>query len=84
MSLKLFTVRDVKAEVYLPPFTMRSKGEAIRSFASEVGRQDSTIGAHPSDFVLFYLGEFDDSTCSFALAPAPESLGVGIDFVKVA
>lgn len=80
-KLKIFTVRDVKAEAYLPPFTMRGKGEAIRGFSDEANRSDSSIGKHPSDYVLFYLGEFDELTGAIILTPSPETLGVGTDYV---
>lgn len=82
MLLKVFAVRDTKVEAYLPPFTMRSKGEAIRGFADAVIDKSGAIGKYPSDFVLFYLGEFDDQTASFAFELAPVSLGVGTDFFK--
>jgi len=83
MSKKIIcTVRDVKAEAYLPPLFVRSKGEAIRSFADEVNSKDTMLGKHPSDFVLFYLGEYDEQTAKFDLASSPQSLGVGTDFVK--
>lgn len=84
MSVKhICTVRDVKAEAYLPPIFVRSKGEAIRSFADEVNNQDSMLGKHPADYVLFYLGSFDELTAQFDLTNSPESLGVGTDYVKV-
>lgn len=81
--LKVFSVRDVKVEAYLPPFTMRSKGEALRGFADAVSSKDSALGQHPEDFVLFYLGEFDELTCKFDLTSAPVAMGTGVDFLKV-
>nr|QJB19542.1 MAG: nonstructural protein [Microvirus sp.] len=83
MSKKIIcTVKDVKAEAYLPPLYVRSKGEAIRSFSDEANNQDTMLGKHPSDYVLFYLGTFCELTGKFELADSPESLGVGTDYVK--
>lgn len=82
-NLIVCTVRDVAAEAYLPPLFVRSKGEAIRSFSDEVNNKDSMLGKHPSDYVLFYLGTYEQNTGTFDLTPSPESLGVGSDFVKV-
>ena len=79
--MKIFTVRDVKAEAYLNPFVMRSKGEAIRGFSDEVARKDSAIGAHPADYILFLIGEFDDQTGEITRYAAPENCGVGSDFL---
>lgn len=81
--MKIYTVRDVKAEAYLNPFVLRSKGEAIRGFADEANRKDSAIGAHPEDYVLFELGSFDELTGKIDLHPAPENVGVALEFVKV-
>lgn len=81
--MKVFTVYDVKAEAYLNPFIMRSKGEATRGFADEANREDSSIGKHPQDYVLFELGSFDELTGKFDLHAAPESLGVALEYVQV-
>lgn len=80
--LKVFTVRDVKSESYMPPFTMRTKGEAIRSFSDTANSKDSGIGSHPEDYVLFYLGEYDELTAKFDLTSAPEAMGVALDYVR--
>ena len=56
--MKAFTVRDVKSEAFMQPFFARSKGEAMRSFSDEVNNPtQGLIGKHPSDFVLFMIGE---------------------------
>jgi len=81
-KLHVCTVRDVAAEAYLNPLFVRSKGEAIRSFSDEVNNKDSMLGKHPSDYVLFYLGTYDQDSAKFDLTSSPESLGVGTDFVK--
>ncbi|AZL82808.1 nonstructural protein [Apis mellifera associated microvirus 8] len=84
MSKKVIvTVRDTKAEAYFSPLFVRSKGEAIRSFADEVNNKDnSIIGQHPEDFHLVYLGTFDEGTAQFELADAPVALARGLDLVR--
>lgn len=85
MSNKIMvTVKDVKVEAYFPPFSVRTKGEAIRSFSDEINNNpDSLIGKHPSDYILFVVGEFDEQTGKLIAYDAPHSLGVGSDFVNV-
>lgn len=60
----IFTVKDTVAEFYMQPFFARTKGEAIRSFAQAVNDDPKTsqIAAHPDQYELYYLGDFDEQT----------------------
>lgn len=61
MKLKIYTVFDQAVEAYMPPFTMRSHGEAIRAFTDSVLSEGTAMNAHPKDFTLFHNGAFDES-----------------------
>lgn len=78
----VFTVYDSKAEAYLQPLFVKSKGEAIRSFSDEVNREDSLLFKHVEDFTLFQLGSWDDQTAQFDLNPTPVAVGKAIEFLK--
>lgn len=82
MDYKIYTVYDSKAEAYLPPFFMQSKGQAIRSFITVANDKTHDIGKYPEDYTLFELGEFFDESAGFTLYSTPVSLGVAIEFVK--
>lgn len=82
MISKVFTVYDSKTEAYLSPFFMPAKGAAIRAFSDLVNDSNHQFGKHPSDYILFELGSYDDSSASFDLYSAPVSLGVGVEFVR--
>jgi hypothetical protein len=82
MLLKIFTVFDCKAEAYLQPFFMKSKGEAIRAFSDTSNDQNHNFGKHPEDFTLFELGTYDESNASIEMLSTPQSLGKAIEFVK--
>lgn len=73
MMTKMFSVFDSKAVVFGLPIFVPTKGAAIRSFSDVANDPKSSIGKHPEDYSLFYLGEFDDSTGSFHPV-LPESL----------
>ena len=77
---KLFTVYDCKTETYLRPFTMLTKGEAIRGFAETANDPQSQICKYPADFTLFELGEYDDQTAVISPYEAKISLGCAIEF----
>lgn len=77
------TVKDTKAEAYFTPIFVRSTGEAIRSFSDEANNKDqSMIGKHPEDYVLFYLGKYDETEGTFELEAAPKALARAIDLVR--
>lgn len=82
MIQKMFTVFDSKAEAYLPPFFMNSKGVAIRSFSDTVNDPSSQFNKHPADFTLFELGEYNEQDATFKIHTAKISLGSANEFKK--
>lgn len=76
-KLGLCAVFDSKIGGYAVPFSVRSRGEAIRSFEDACRDEKMPFKAHPGDFSLFYVGEFDDSTGQ-VVAVQPERL-IGAD-----
>lgn len=81
--MKVFTVYDSKAEGYMNPFYVKSRGEAIRSFTEIANDKSHQIGKYPADFTLFELGEWDENTSKFTLHSTPTSIGLALDFVDV-
>lgn len=62
MQLKMFSVYDIKAEAYLPPFFLPTVGMAVRTFADCARSKDHQFGKNPEDYILYELGTFDDSS----------------------
>lgn len=62
MELLAFCIYDTKAELFQRPFFAPTDGSAIRAVVDEGRRPGSELGAHPTDYVLFCVGAFDDST----------------------
>jgi len=58
--LKIFSVKDSKADVFSQPFFQKSHGEAERSFKMLVADPKSTVSQYPEDFDLYYIGDWDD------------------------
>lgn len=77
--LQMFTVYDTAVEAYMTPFFMRSKGEAIRSFEAACKDPEHNFAKNPTDFVLFYLGEYDDETGQITQDNPPISLGTALE-----
>ena len=72
--MKCFTVYDSKAEAFLQPFFMQSKGAAIRGFTELVNDKNHSFGKYPGDYTLFELGSFDEQTGKFVPLVSLESL----------
>lgn len=81
MRVSLYSVYDVKADQYGNPFQSPSNATAIRSFFSEVVRNDpnNVLHSYPGDFFLYAVGFFDtDSGVVESLTP-PTRLVCGSD-----
>lgn len=66
-KLQAFAIRDIQIGLYNRPYFLVSKGQAIRSFTDECNRpsDDNPMYKHPSDYELFYLGEYDEESGLF-------------------
>lgn len=82
MKLIAFSVYDSAAEAWLPPFFMRNKGEAIRSFASAANTNDHQFAKHADDYTLFEIGTFDDETGALATVGQVRSLGTALEYLE--
>jgi len=73
MKMQVVSVLDVAAQAYGRPAFVAALGAATRSFADEVNRPgaDNVLNAHPEDFQLFHIGEFDDFTGELIPLPRP-------------
>ena len=62
MLLKVCAVKDSAADAFGRPFFVPTIGLAMRSFIDEVNNRESPFHAHPDDYTLYEIGEFDDNT----------------------
>lgn len=83
MILQVVALRDIRVDVFLPPFVVQLVGQAIRSFGDECSgaKKESAVAQHPDDFELMHLGSYDDTDGSFQLFPKPKQVAFGKDFV---
>lgn len=72
MQLKMFSVHDKAVKAFMPPFTCRSTGEAVRSFMEACNDEKHNFFRHASDYVLYYVGDFDDNAGRCVVLPDPE------------
>lgn len=55
-----YTLHDVKAVSYSPPFFCANDAIAKRMLADLVSDKNTMPGRHPSDFKLYAVGTFDE------------------------
>lgn len=64
MILKVFAVRDTKAQAFLQPFYSPSVGSALRAFTDAVNDPQCPFNKHPEDYLLYEIGSYDDSNAA--------------------
>lgn len=74
MTLKCYSIRDAKGEVFNNPFYKKTHGEAERDFHQLCKDEKSFPGQYPEDYDLYYLGEYDDQTGLFQSLPTPQHI----------
>lgn len=65
MNLRAYTLHDVKALQYNPPFFAPTDAAATRMVKDLVMDMNTMPGRHPSDFKLYVCGTYDDLTGRF-------------------
>lgn len=81
MITKMFSVYDSKAKAFGVPFAMQTVGAAVRAFSDLANDNQTLVCRHPSDFILYEIGSFDDHSSElFWLSPGVH-LGMAADFV---
>jgi len=81
MSIKIYTLRDSKSEVYNLPIFQKTHGEAerfLKSIISEDPKQlpgyYANVSKYPEDFDLYFLGDYDESTGKCKLLDTPQHM----------
>jgi len=74
MQLKMYSIRDAKAEIFGAPFYKSTHGQAERDFKSLVNDKKSQVWVYPEDFDLYFIGTYDDSTGKVIPKDTPEHL----------
>jgi hypothetical protein len=80
--MKLFTIRDHKAEFFHNPQAFRTVSEALRQFESEAKNENSMINKHPEDYTLYEIGEFNQDTGHLITLEVIKPLAPAMDFVQ--
>lgn len=80
--MKLFAVKDMKAQMFLEPRFQRSIADALRGWEVISNEGESMISRFPNDFRLYCLADFDSSTGRISIFDDPQDLGSAADFKR--
>ena len=88
MKLNVYSVYDKAVQAYGRPIFLQTDGAAQRMFGDIACDAEHEVNAHPTDYALFRIGEFDDNTgqlvpCEpYCLARAHEIVAAAANKVK--
>lgn len=82
MELRVYSIRDSKAEVFNVPFYKKTHGEAERDFATLVNDEKSMLAKYPDDYDLYFLGKYDDCTGKLDSLDTPQHIVKAVQLVK--
>lgn len=74
MFLKAYSLLDTKTGAYFPPVFLQADAVALRHVFEYSMDRNSDLSKYPSDFVLYRIGEFDNSVGQL-FATTPVNLG---------
>lgn len=77
MIYKMYSVYDIKADAFAPPFFLARDEVAVRTFGDALRDPTHPMAAHPDDYVLMRLGDFDDETGTVGAEKAPVRIMTG-------
>lgn len=72
MEMKIYSIRDAKAQSFGNPWYKNTHGEAERDFRTAVNDEKSFLNKYPEDYDLYYLGVFDTDTGKVESLATPE------------
>lgn len=64
MILNAYSIYDIKAQIYSPPFYAVTDGAACRIVQDSLSN-DSALSRHPNDYIVYRVGTFTDDTGYF-------------------
>jgi len=61
-KMRIYSIFDIKAEEFSPPFFAQNDRLAQRMVTESTRGNGSMLSAYPEDFLLYRLGEFESGT----------------------
>ena len=82
MIKKMYSIYDQKAGVFNNPFYKTTHGEAERDFTTAVNDEKTTLNQYPTDFDLYYLGDYNDQDGKFTTLDTPQHVVKAVQVLR--
>lgn len=60
--MRIYAIRDTKADGYLPPFTAPNNSTALRTVEDQVRDPAHPMHLHSDDYVIYEIAEYNQVT----------------------
>lgn len=81
-KLRIFSARDSKIKLFLPPFFNLHLGQALRMWEDAVNQEGTQVNKFPTDFCLYEIGTYDEDTGIFENHPQHVMVASALDVLK--
>lgn len=78
----IYATFDEKVKAFSNPFFLPTNGAAIRAFSDLAKDKNTTVGAHPEDFTLYQLGEWNDQEGTLVTYEKLNNLGKADQYIQ--
>lgn len=75
MILQVYTIKDIKTEIYGSPFYVHTEEQVFRDLATLVREDGHMFNQWPEDFALYELGTWNDETGELLMKTDPVRIG---------
>lgn len=82
--MKLFAVRDVKADAFGAPMSIATKGLALRSFGDACCSPSSELARFPADYMLYEIGEYEPNSGKLIGHDVPVFVASAVEMIEKA
>jgi hypothetical protein len=79
--LKVFAVRDVKADAFGNLITVPTKGLATRAFADACADSRSPMAQYPEDYTMYEIGVYDPNSGTIKGHALPELVMTAVEAI---
>lgn len=80
--MKLYAIRDVKADAFSAVHPCATEGVAKRSFAEACFDSKTDLAKYPEDYTLYQIGEFDATSGEILGLPTPKFLCSAVEVIQ--
>lgn len=83
MMLNAYSLFDTKGLIFNTPFFQHNDAVAKRMLSDLVTDTNTSVGRHPSDYILYAVGTYDDQTGELSIISPRRHVADAISLLKL-